>query len=115
MPYQLLHNPRCSKSRQAKQLLDDRGVKYQIIEYLKTPLSEEELRELATKLGVPPAQMLRKKEQAYKEMGLDQEGVTGKDIFRAIADEPVLLERPILVKGQRAVIGRPTENLETLL
>ena len=115
MKYQLIHNPKCSKSRQAKELLEEKDVDFEIREYLKNPLSKAELAELAKKLGVSPREMLRTKEDAYKARKLDKPGVTDDQVLDAMAQDPVLLERPILVKGKKAVIGRPTEKLEELL
>lgn len=115
MPVQLIHNPKCSKSRQAKELLAEKGVDFEVREYLKTPLTKAELAELAKKLGVKPRDMLRTKEDAYKARRLDREGVSDEQILTAMAEEPVLLERPIVVKGNRAVIGRPTEKILEIL
>lgn len=115
MAVQLIHNPKCSKSRQAKDLLAEKGVAFEVREYLKTPLTKAELADLAKKLGVKPRDMLRTKEDAYKERGLDREGVSDDQILAAMAEEPVLLERPIVVKGNRAVIGRPTEKILEIL
>lgn len=115
MKSQLIHNPRCSKSREAKALLDEKGVDYEIVEYLKEPLTKAELAALAQKLGLSPRDMVRKKEEAYAKHKLDRPGATDDDFLEAMAEDPVLLERPILVKGKKAVIGRPTEKLEELL
>lgn len=115
MPVQLIHNPKCSKSRQAKELLTAKGVAFEVREYLKTPLSKAELADLAKKLGVKPREMLRTKEDAYKARKLDRENVSDEQILSALAEEPVLLERPIVVKGNRAAIGRPTEKILDVL
>jgi arsenate reductase len=110
----LLHNPRCSKSRAAKQLLDARGVSFVERRYLDDPPSLEELRELAARLGRPPSEWVRKGEAAFAAAGLDATS-DADAILRAIAAHPVLLERPILVRGRRAVVGRPPERIADLL
>ncbi|MGW8248929.1 MAG: arsenate reductase (glutaredoxin) [Acidiferrobacterales bacterium] len=112
---QLYHNPRCSKSRQALALLQERGYAPEIIEYLKTPPDVETLKKLLGYLGLNPRDILRKKEKEYSELGLDNESLTDEQILQAIVKAPKLLERPILVRGERAAIGRPTENLLPLL
>ncbi|RMH44540.1 MAG: arsenate reductase (glutaredoxin) [Gammaproteobacteria bacterium] len=111
---QLLHNPRCSKSRQALALLEDRGVKVDIIRYLETPLSLDELKRLAEKLEQPVSAMIRRKEPEYKEAGLTNDS-SDDEILTAIARFPKLLERPIAIRGNRAIIGRPPENVLKLL
>ena len=113
--FQLYHNPRCSKSRQALALLNERGYSPEIIEYLVTPPDVAELKQLLAHLGLKPREILRKKEKEYLELGLDDESLTDDQILQAITKAPKLLERPILVHGDRAAIGRPTENLLPLL
>lgn len=107
----LYHNPRCSKSRAAKALLEDRGVELELIEYLKTPPRVEDLEALAAKLGVPARGMLRSNEVIFKELGLGDESLGEDALLSAIAEHPILLQRPIAVKGDRAVIGRPPERV----
>lgn len=107
---QLLHNPRCSKSRQTLALLQENGIEPQVIEYLKTPLSKEELKALAGKLGVNhPIDMMRTKEAEFKEQGLNSKDTTEDALFTAMADTPKLLERPVVINGDNARIGRPPE------
>jgi arsenate reductase (glutaredoxin) len=116
MKRRLLHNPRCSKSRQAKAMLEEAGVEFQTIDYLQKPLSRYELKEVAEMLGLEdPRAMLRKNESAYKELNLDNLELTAKQIFLAVEENPILLERPIFIAGDRAVIGRPTEDIKKLL
>ncbi len=110
----LYHNPRCSKSRNAKKLLEERGAEFSVIEYLKTPLDVTELKALADKLGLPVREMLRTNEGIYRELQLD-EAASDENLFKAIAEHPILLQRPIAVAGTRAVIGRPPENVLDLL
>ena len=110
----LYHNPRCSKSRAALALLEERRVAFELVEYLETPLRRKDLESLQRKLGMPPSQWVRSKEEAFREAGLSEQS-TEAEILDAIAARPILLERPILVRGERAAIGRPTERLLELL
>lgn len=110
----LYHNPRCSKSRQTLALLQEKGVAPQIVEYLKTPPDAATLAELIGKLGIPAKALLRKGEDAYKALGLkdvDDESA----LIAAMAAHPVLIERPILVNGAKAAIGRPPEAVLDIL
>lgn len=111
MSITLYHNPRCSKSRQALELLRQRGIEPQIVEYLKTPPSAAEIRSLLAALGKRPREILRTKEAAYKEAGLDDVKMTDAAVIAAIIRHPILLERPIAVAGKKAVIGRPPEDV----
>jgi arsenate reductase len=108
------HNPRCSKSRQALELLRQRGHEPEIVEYLKAPPSANAVKELIELLGVAPQELLRKKEAPYAELGLGKEP-SKADVAKAIAAHPVLLERPVVVVGKRAVIARPPERALELL
>ena len=110
----LYHNPRCSKSRNAKALLEEQGVELSIIEYLKTPPGVAELKTLARQLQVPVREMMRSNENIYRELQLD-ETTSDEALFEAIAGHPILLQRPIAVAGRRAIIGRPPENVLELL
>tara|TARA_Y100000588_G_C13705735_1_gene690598 strand:+ start:152 stop:493 length:342 start_codon:yes stop_codon:yes gene_type:complete len=110
----IYHNPRCSKSRQAKQLCEEAGVELEVVEYLKTPLDEDALGELLGKLGMKAHEVVRSKEEVYGQLGLSSES-TEEEIIAAIIKHPVLLERPIVVKGDMAVIGRPPENVAAFL
>ena len=110
----LLHNPRCSKSRAAKALLEARGVAFVERRYLEEPLSLEELRDLAGRLGGSVSAWVRKGEDAFAAAGLDA-GASDDALLRAMAAHPVLIERPILVRGARAVVGRPPERVLDLL
>lgn len=110
----LYHNPRCSKSRAALALLRERGVAFDVVEYLETPPTRRELDALRHKLGLPPSEWIRHKEKAFAESGLSQDS-SADELLDAISEQPVLLERPILVRGERAVVGRPTERLLELL
>jgi arsenate reductase (glutaredoxin) len=110
----LYHNPRCSKSRNAKALLEEHGADLSIVEYLKTPPGVEELKNLASLLGMPVREMMRTNESPYRELQLDKT-TRDEDLLAAIAEHPILLQRPIAVAGKRAIIGRPPENVLELL
>lgn len=115
MSFILYHNPRCSKSRQALQLLEERGIAFQIRPYLEAPLNREELTSLLLQLGKTPRELLRSGEDIYKELDLANPALTEAQLLTALVEHPRLIERPILSNGQRAVIGRPPENLLALL
>ena len=110
----LLHNPRCSKSRSAKALLQERGLSFRERRYLEEPLGREELRALAKRLDRPPKEWVRKGEESYKAAGLDSSS-SDAAILQAMERFAILIERPILVKGDRAVVGRPPEEVLELL
>lgn len=110
----MYHNPRCAKSRQALSLLQERGVPLEIVEYLKHPLSLNELRALRRKLGLPASQWVRKKEKEFAQAGLSVDS-SEEDILAAMARYPILMERPIVVRGQKAVVGRPPERVLELV
>jgi len=110
----LLHNPRCSKSRAAKALLDARGVAYTERRYLEEPLERDELVDLARRLGRPAVEWTRITEPAFAALGLAASSPEDA-LLDAIAHHPELLERPVLVRGARALIGRPPEAILELL
>lgn len=110
----LLHNPRCSKSRATLALLEERGVAARVVEYLKDPLGREQLEELASKLGRPPREWVRSKEAAYAEAGLGPDS-SDADVIAAMVAHPILMERPVVVVGSRAEIGRPPERVLEIL
>ena len=111
----LYHNPRCSKSRGALELLEARGVTPQVVRYLETPPSATGLRELLSKLGIGARALLRSGEDEYKELGLADANLSDEQLIAAMAAHPKLIERPILIAGERAVIGRPPEKVLELL
>ncbi len=111
----LYHNPRCSKSRAALQLLEERDLQPVVVHYLDTPPSAAQLREVLEKLGLPPRQLLRSGEDEYRELGLANQALSDEQLIEAMAAHPRLIERPILIAGERAVIGRPPENILELL
>lgn len=110
MSVRIYHNPRCSKSRETLALLRERGIEPEVVLYLEAPLAVSELKELARKLGGPPSQLVRKKEDAYAAAGLRSDSSV-EELSAAIVRAPILLERPIVVVGERAAIGRPPENV----
>ena len=113
--YVLYHNPRCSKSRGALDLLQENGIEPEIVRYLDEPLDADALRGLVRKLGIAPRALLRTKEDEYRSLNLADESLDDDSIIDAMAAHPRLIERPILVRGDRAVIGRPPERVLELL
>lgn len=111
----IYHNPRCSKSRQTLALIEEQGVTPEIVHYLDTALDKASLLSLISKLGVGPRDIIRKGEEAYKTMNLSNPELSDDELIEAIVQVPKLLERPIVVKGNKAIIGRPPENVLTLL
>jgi arsenate reductase (glutaredoxin) len=111
MPVTIYHNPKCSKSRQTLKLLEEHGVKLKIIEYLKTPPSEAELKRLLKLLGLQPRDLIRKKEPEYKQAELNDPALSDATVIRAMTRFPKLIERPIVVVDNKAIIGRPPENV----
>jgi arsenate reductase len=111
----LYHNPRCSKSRSALQLLEDRGFTPTIVRYLETPLNAAQLQALLGKLNISARQLLRTGEDEYKNLGLSDPQVTEAQLIAAMVSQPKLIERPILVVGDKAVIGRPPETILEIL
>lgn len=115
MPVTIYHNPKCAKSRATLKLLTDRGINPVVIEYLKTPPSEAELKKLIGMLGIAPRALLRAGEAEYKQAKLDNAGVSDAHIIKAMAKHPKLIERPIVVAGKKAALGRPPENVLKIL
>jgi arsenate reductase len=111
----LYHNPRCSKSRGALELLEARGLTPNVVRYLETPLSAAQIKALLGKLGISARQLLRTGEDEYKMLQLADESLSDAQLIDAIAQHPKLMERPILEVGDKAVIGRPPENILELL
>lgn len=114
-PYILWHNPRCSKSRAALELLRARGIEPLIVDYLKHPPHCAEIERVAGLLDEPVKTMMRSDEPEYAELGLDEPGVSDAALFAAMAGHPRLIQRPILIVGERAVVGRPPERVLELL
>lgn len=110
----ILHNPRCRKSRETLNLIQGKGTEVEIVEYLKEAPSVDELRSILEMLQLNPEQLLRKGEAVFKE-NFKGKDLTEEEWIEAMASNPVLIERPIVIKGNRAVIGRPPENVKELL
>ena len=111
----LYHNPRCSKSREALALLEARGLAPTVVRYLETPPDAETLRAVLGTLGLSARQLLRSGEDAYKTLGLADPALTEAQLVDAMVAHPILIERPILVAGDRAVVGRPPEKVLEIL
>ena len=109
--FTIYHNPRCSKSRQTLQILRDRGIEPSIVEYLKTPLQKDELKKISTSLGFRPKEFVRKNESDFKERNLVNHLEDDDKMIEAMAAYPKIIERPIVVLKDKAVIGRPPDNV----
>lgn len=111
----IYHNPRCSKSRETLQLLESRGIKPDVVLYLETPPDAQTLKSLLKKLGLKPRELMRQKETEYKEMGLQNPSLSDEQLIDAMVKCPKLIERPIVVQGKKAALGRPPENVLEIL
>jgi len=111
MSVKILHNPRCSKSRQTLALLEENGVTPTIIEYLKTPPSKTELQDILQQLDMQPRDLMRKNEAEYKENGLDDTSLSADQLIEAMIAHPKLIERPIVLNEGKVRIGRPPESV----
>jgi arsenate reductase len=112
--FKIYHNTRCSKSREAWSILEDKGVEFETIEYLKTPPTQKEIKGLMKMLGMKALDIVRKGEPLYKEKFADKK-LSESEWIKALAENPILIERPIIVKGNKAIIGRPPEKVLELL
>ena len=110
----LYHNPRCSKSREGLAILRDRNLDFEIVEYFKVPLTKEELSNIIKKLNIAPIDLVRKNERIWKENFKDQK-LDNEQVLDALVEHPKLIERPILVNGNLAVVGRPPEHLISII
>lgn len=111
----LYHNPRCSKSREALALLEATGCKPEVILYLDNPPTTKQLKALLAELDISARQLLRKTEDIYKELNLADEKLSEAALIKAMIANPKLIERPIFINGDKAVVGRPPENVLTIL
>lgn len=111
----ILHNPRCSKSRKTLALIEQAGVEPEVVLYLETPPAADELDEILGKLGLEPGELIRRGEDMYKELGLGQQEFSRQEMIELMVANPKLIERPIVIAGDRAVLGRPPENVNELL
>ena len=111
----IFHNPRCSKSRAAMDLLTDKGIQANVVKYLETPPDKESLENILDMLGMEPRELMRKGEQAYKDNNLADDSLTSDQLIDAMLNFPSLIERPIVIKDGKAAIGRPIENIIDIL
>lgn len=111
----IFHNPRCSKSRQTLELLSNKGLSPTIVEYLTTPPDADTIKSLLAKLGLEPRELMRTKEAVFNELNLSDPALSADQLIAAMTQHPILIERPIVVVGDKAVIGRPPENINALL
>ena len=110
----IYHNNRCSKSRCGLEILNNSKQDFEVVDYIKNPLSEIEIKDILKKLGCSPIQLVRKNEAIWKE-NYKGKDLSDSEIIKAMSTHPKLIERPIVVKGDKAVIGRPSENISALL
>ena len=110
----IYQKPTCSKCRTTIGMLRDRGADFDSINYYEKPLTVDELRKLIGKLGIAPRELLRKGEQVYRDLGLAKRELTDDELIQLMVDHPDLIQRPIVVKGDKAVLGRPPENVDEL-
>ncbi len=115
MTVTIYHNPRCSKSRQTLALIEERGIAPRIVDYLKTPPSAAELKTILKALGLKPRDLMRKSEPVYAELGLKDRDLDDDALIALMVENPILIERPIVVSSGKAVIGRPPENVIEIL
>lgn len=114
-PTRIFHNPRCSKSRQTLELLTERGIEPEIIRYLETPPTEQELKDILSALNLTPRELMRTKEKEYKEQGLNNPELSDEQLIAAMIATPKLIERPIVIANGKVVLGRPPENVLSIL
>lgn len=110
----IIHNPRCRKSRETLEIIRNNGLEPEIVEYLNQPLSADEIKEIVNLLGVSPVELIRKGEDVFK-TNFKGKTLSDEQWIQAMAEYPKLIERPIVIKGKKAVIGRPPENVKSLL
>ncbi|GFO72329.1 arsenate reductase [Bathymodiolus japonicus methanotrophic gill symbiont] len=115
MSVKIYHNPRCSKSRQTLQLLEENGVQAEIIEYLETPPTAEELDTILTLLDMQPRELMRKREAEYKATGMDNPDLDRDALIAGMVSSPKLIERPIVLANGKAAVGRPPESVLAIL
>lgn len=111
----IFFNPKCSKCRLTMDILNDKGLDTTVVEYLKSPPSAAELTEVLNLLGIEPRDLMRKHETPYKENNLDNTDLSREQLIQAMVEHPILIERPIVINGKKAVIGRPPEKVLDIL
>jgi arsenate reductase (glutaredoxin) len=109
--YKILHNPRCSKSRQTLALMVEKGLDFEIVEYLNTPPTQKDLKSIVSLLNVSPKDIMRKGEAEYKESGLNDDSLSKAEQIKRMVAYPKVIERPIVYSDKQAIIGRPPENV----
>lgn len=115
MTVTIYHNPRCSKSRQTLALIEDQGIAPKVVDYLKAPPTVAELKNVLRKLGLRARDIVRKGEARYAELGLKERDVGDDELLALMVENPILIERPIVVSGEKAAIGRPPEAVLKIL
>lgn len=113
--FSIYHNPRCSKSRQTLALLEEQGIEPEVVLYLEKPPTAKALKAVISKLGINPRELLRKGEADYKEQNLADSSLSDTALIKTMCEYPKLIERPIVIKGQKAMLGRPPENVLQLI
>ncbi len=111
----IYHNPRCSKSRATMKILEEKGIRPIIVEYLATPPDAATLDSFLTRLGMEPRELMRKGEAPYKELNLKDTTKSREELIAAMVENPILIERPIVVNGEKVALGRPPENVLDIL
>lgn len=109
------HNPGCSKSRQGLALIEGQGIEPTIIRYLEDPPSEVELKRVLSLLGIEPRELMRRKDDLYRDLGLDDASMTSQQLIDAMVQNPKLIERPVVINGDQAALGRPPEAILEIL
>lgn len=115
MTVTIWHNPRCSKSRATLSLLEDKGIEPEIVRYLDEAPSADEIREVLDKLGMSACDLIRTGEDAYKQLNLSDPALSEDELIEAMAENPILIERPVVIKGDKAALGRPPEQVLEIL
>ena len=113
--YKILHNPRCSKSRQTLALMEENQLDFEVVEYLKTPPTQKQLKTILSLLNVEPSDIMRKGESEYKDSGLDDKSLSKTEQIKRMVAHPKVIERPIVFSDSKAIIGRPPENVLKLI
>ena len=111
----IFYNPKCSKCRLTMDILNDKGIDTKVVEYLDTPPSNDDLIEVLELLGLEPRDLMRKHEAPYKDNDLDNPNLSREQLIQAMIDHPILIERPIIINGNKATIGRPPEKVLDIL
>lgn len=111
---QILHNPRCRKSREGLLFLEKKGIEFEVVKYLENQLSESELKDIISKLGISPIELVRKNEAIWKS-DFKGKNLSDSEIIKAMVEHPKLIERPIIINKNKAIVGRPAEAIETIL